>query len=74
MHSFIILLLTLLGFEDNTYKPKYDLHKREDRGFVMTDKDLMIVILILGSVIFIAMFFLIVSCTDSGLFYNHFLY
>lgn len=70
MLQFIILLLALLGFEDTT-KPKYDLHKKEEvRG--LTDKELMIMIAVFGSIIFISLFFLIVSCTDSGLFYNHF--
>ncbi len=71
MFQFILILLTLLGFDDNV-KPKYDLHKRQEKGFVMTDKTLMIIIAVVGSIIFISMFFLIVSCTDSGLFYNHF--
>lgn len=65
----LILVLNLLGFEEN--KPKYDLHKQKTG---VTDMELMIIISIIGIILIALMLVFIGSCTDSGVFYNSQLY
>ena len=67
----IVMLVTLLGFEDN--KPKHDLHPQKTT-FKMNNTVIILILLLIGCIFFIGVFFLIGSCTDSGVYYNSYLY
>ena len=67
----ILMWVALLGFEDN--KPKYDLHPQKTT-FKMNDTLIILILMLIGCIFFIGVFFLIGSCTESGLYYNSNLY
>ena len=67
----LLLLMLLKMCESN--KPKYDLHKKND-DFKLNDTHIILILAIAGIIFFMAIFFLIGSCTESGLYYNGHLY
>ena len=74
MLPLFLFLISLLGFEVGSSKPKYSLHKQEKERIVMKEFDVIIIMAIIGVIFLIGVFLFITSCTDSGLFYNHALY
>ena len=67
----IVVLLNL--FDMNNNKPKYDLHRKED-AFKLNEGIIILAFMVIGVIFFLAIFFLIGHCTDSGVFYNSNLY
>ena len=67
----ILVLLSLLGFEDNS--PKYDLRKKQ-QPVILNDAQIIFIMIVLGLIIFGGIFVLCGHCTDSGVFYNSQLY
>lgn len=71
MLGILLMLLSLLGFEDN--QPKYDLSKKQE-GIKLNDAQIIFILIVISVIIFVGIFIFCGHCTDSGVFYNTHLY
>lgn len=66
----LVVLLQLLGFNDNNQRPVNSLHKQPDK-IVISPEFKMLMILGIGMVLFFILIFMFAPGTESGVWYNN---
>ena len=66
----LVILLQLLGFNDNNQRPVNSLHKQPDR-MVINLEFKMLMLLGIGMALFFILIFMFSPGTESGLWYNN---
>ena len=65
----LVILLQLLGFNDNNQRPVNSLHKQPDK-IVISPEFKMLMLLGIGMILFFVLIFMFAPGTESGVWYN----